>query len=103
MAEAQRPICEVCGVHPVEKSGCGKYWRKKCRSCRKRPYTIHKKDACEICGFVAEHRCQLDVDHIDGDKKNNDPSNLRTVCANCHRLETYQKKHFLNRKDRGLE
>ena len=28
---------------------------------------------------------QLDVHHLDEDKANNDPSNLQTVCANCHR------------------
>jgi len=32
--------------------------------------------------------CQLDVDHIDGDSSNNDPSNYMTLCANCHRRKT---------------
>ncbi|MHC5058639.1 MAG: HNH endonuclease signature motif containing protein [Planctomycetota bacterium] len=27
----------------------------------------------------------LDVHHRDGDKTNNDPDNLSTVCATCHR------------------
>jgi 5-methylcytosine-specific restriction endonuclease McrA len=31
----------------------------------------------------------LDVDHIDGDRFNNDPANLQTLCANCHRLKTH--------------
>jgi 5-methylcytosine-specific restriction endonuclease McrA len=31
---------------------------------------------------------QLDVDHIDGNHANDDPSNLQTLCANCHRLKT---------------
>ena len=26
-----------------------------------------------------------DVDHIDGDPKNNDPINWRLLCPNCHR------------------
>lgn len=26
----------------------------------------------------------LQLDHIDGNKKNNDPSNLRLLCPNCH-------------------
>ncbi|NDB84204.1 MAG: HNH endonuclease [Alphaproteobacteria bacterium] len=32
---------------------------------------------------------QLEVDHIDTNKSNNDPSNLQTLCANCHRYKTY--------------
>lgn len=51
-------------------------------------YKLHKKSTCEKCSFVPEDICQLDVDHIDGNKYNNDPSNLQTLCANCHRLKT---------------
>lgn len=43
--------------------------------------------SCERCGFHPKHPCQMDVHHKDGDHKNNDPSNLETLCANCHRLE----------------
>ncbi len=35
------------------------------------------------------HPCQLDVDHRDGDKANDAPANLQTLCANCHRLKTF--------------
>lgn len=51
-------------------------------------YKLHKKSACERCNFIPEHLCQLDVDHIDGDHSNSEPSNLQTLCANCHRLKT---------------
>jgi 5-methylcytosine-specific restriction endonuclease McrA len=54
---------------------------------RKRPYRKHVGDVCARCGFVAEDLCQLDVHHKDGDHDNNDPANLETLCANCHRLE----------------
>ena len=55
----------------------------------KRLYDGFKKDFCERCDFKAEHSCQLDVHHRDGDKRNNQPSNLETLCANCHRLESF--------------
>jgi hypothetical protein len=59
---------------------------------RVKPYGITKKSYCECCGFISVHYCQLDVDHIDGNHENNDPNNLQTLCANCHRLKTYIQK-----------
>jgi hypothetical protein len=54
-----------------------------------RPYSVHRKDKCEICGFVPISVTQLDVHHIDGNHHNNEPTNLQTLCANCHRLVTW--------------
>ena len=51
-------------------------------------YRDFKLDYCEHCGFLPKHPCQLDVDHIDGNHFNDDPSNLQTLCANCHRFKT---------------
>ena len=51
-------------------------------------YRRHLGTSCECCGFTPEHPAQLDIDHRDGDHKNDDPSNLQTLCANCHRLKT---------------
>lgn len=59
---------------------------------KKRPYSKYKKNQCESCGFAALDSCQLDIDHIDGIRTNNDPSNLQTLCANCHRLKTKLNK-----------
>lgn len=56
-----------------------------------KPYRLHKKEACEKCGFSALHPAQLHVDHIDGDNSNNDPENLQTLCANCHAYKTAMK------------
>ena len=59
----------------------------------RKDYRKHVGDSCERCGFIALYPCQLDVDHIDDDRTNNDPSNLQTLCANCHRLVTYLRKY----------
>lgn len=61
-----------------------------------RTYRKHLKSCCEFCGFIPAHTCQLDIDHIDKNRKNNKPSNLQTLCANCHRLKTFLNKDWLN-------
>ena len=92
------PTCSSCNEAPAAKHGISKLgyqrYRSVCHWCHKnkRPhlnYRSHKKDTCEECGFVAKHRCQLDVDHLDGDHNNNSTKNLITLCANCHRLKTH--------------
>jgi ribosomal protein L37E len=70
-------------------------WNKKCERCRFHAYRHFKKDFCELCGFVAVHASQLDIDHIDGNHSNNDESNLQTLCANCHRLKTHLNKDYM--------
>jgi len=45
---------------------------------------------CSECGWSKEHpetrRVPLEIDHIDGDAENNQESNLRLLCPNCHSL-----------------
>lgn len=56
----------------------------------KRPWREHVGDHCERCGFIPEDLRQLDPHHIDENKNNNDPSNIETLCANCHRVVKHQ-------------
>jgi hypothetical protein len=70
----------------------------RCWSCRCE-YRRYKKDHCEMCGFIPVVAAQLDVDHVDGDRTNNNESNLQTLCANCHRLKTHLSKDHLKGRD----
>jgi hypothetical protein len=69
-------------------------------------YRGYKKDHCEnelcpIKGRIYEAYI-LDVDHKDGNKENDDPSNFVTLCCLCHRLKTYSSRDFVNLKHREI-
>jgi len=97
MPKSVRGTCP-CGA-PVRSKGRSEYgtklWDRICWKCKANSYHKHKKDYCELCGFVAIVAAQLDVDHIDGDRTNNHIDNLQTLCANCHRLKTHMNEDHL--------
>lgn len=95
-----RGFCIKCGVNQQKKHSSGRY-QALCSPCDKRRfngknynnlYEKYKLKECNRCNFEAKHKCQLDVHHIDGNHHNNDPNNLETLCANCHRLEHFGKE-----------
>lgn len=67
-------------------------WSYRCSQCKHRKHRRNVSLICELCGFKATHKCQIDVDHIDGNHANSSKHNLQFLCSNCHRLKT-----FLNR------
>lgn len=101
-SQQYRPLCKHCRVSLAKPNGKSKHgfqkWHKYCASCAKAAYNskfgylLHKKNKCEKCGFIPEDKCQLDVVYKNGDKKNKDKSNLKTLCANCNRLHTKKMK-----------
>jgi hypothetical protein len=108
-------MCSECGIRKCystgrKKDGSPRY-RKKCHRCagrtrnllsvkQRKYYSSYLRKLelmqCEECGFKAEHPCQLDVDHIDGNKENNDLTNHKILCSNCHRLKTVKNNDHLN-------
>jgi hypothetical protein len=101
-----RPLCIACHGNPVAinyRSGDKIRYRKVCAACSRKGkrgkaqamawqragYT--KKTICDKCGFKAKKLTQMFVFYLDGNLKNNDWLNLKTVCANC-RIEVNDSK-----------
>ena len=86
-------LCKECGTEAVRFKGYAANgeprWDGKCSSCHRGDYNFpwlkHRKSSCEGCGHTPFFIRSLDVHQRDGDKSNNDPYNLMTLCATCHR------------------
>jgi hypothetical protein len=54
----------------------------------KKHLIIERGHKCESCGNVKwmGYLIALEVEHIDGDRTNNDKKNLKLLCPNCHSL-----------------
>lgn len=83
-------LCK-CG-EPRAKKGVDGYgrtrYRTQCYKCMHQQRLIQKKDSCEKCGIKPEDKKQLHKDHIDGDRSNNNASNIQTLCVECHKEKT---------------
>jgi 5-methylcytosine-specific restriction endonuclease McrA len=74
-------------------------------------YRKHRKTCCENvdgrlgfkCTYEIMYSGQLQVDHIDGDPSNNDPSNLQTLCCNCHAYKTHMYKDYATAGRKALK
>jgi hypothetical protein len=100
----KRPLCKNCNAKPrayAYRRDTKIYWRSLCDTCirKKNQQKVSgvakwqlagykKKNRCELCGFKATVREQLDVYHVDGNRNNVTAYNLKTVCANCQRLKS---------------
>jgi hypothetical protein len=49
----------------------------------KRVIKVEAKHSCIVC----RERVSLQLHHIDGNRENNDPSNIVCLCGNCHGME----------------
>ena len=82
---------EECLVNPHH------FGAKQHNKLRKKLIKHGVKDAsCETCGVRQwmGKPAPIELDHIDGDKWNNELSNLRILCPNCHaQTDTYRGKN----------
>lgn len=95
-----RKLCPTCNFsRPVGVNriiGDKIYYRKQCDHCLRNKKKLkpmapswfksgyRKKEKCEKCGFKAKYpEDQLRVFYLDGNLRNNNWSNLKTLCLNC--------------------
>ena len=92
-------MCPLCTENPVSINYHRKgvtYYRQMCAACSRKGRKVkavppewykkgyRKKPVCDRCGFKAEHvNEQMRVVYVDGNIKNTDWLNLKTVCLNC--------------------
>ena len=102
MSGYTKGLCECGNVQESKgKNYLGKQtYSRYCSTCKRsktQKNNLLKIDVqCNHCNFIPKHPSQMDIDHIDGNHKNNDKSNLQVLCANCHRLKTYQNQDWIS-------
>lgn len=76
-------------------------------------YVVLARDGyrCVRCGITKDEHMEkygrdISVDHIDGDRSNNQPSNLQTLCLRCHgkkdATKCYSDRSRLSSKFQGV-
>jgi 5-methylcytosine-specific restriction endonuclease McrA len=93
--EIERPLCG-CGKPVMRKDYTLKgfpVWASSCSNCR---YVarLNRKDKCEKCGTTKN----LNIDHKDGNRSNNNPDNLETLCWPCHKDKTTKNGEWFNQR-----
>lgn len=115
--EPARPWQNYCTVSCRRKSPNEKARMQKYQKLRKDFVNeIKVKKGCFICGYNA-HPAALDFNHVRGVKHFNISQDSKValdkllaeidkcdvLCSNCHRIHTYENRHWqVNRKDRNV-
>ncbi len=109
---SQKKICKFCG-NGFKRKRCGKrledytrflkreYCNQSCANSKKNPRNRttfylrarkYIKNVCEGCKIGTG----LDVHHIDGNIKKNNPENIMTLCHSCHMKLHWRQNPYLN-------
>lgn len=102
----ERKLCPVCHTNPVAINYVNEgitHYRNSCSSCIRKGRKLKpeppawaktgykKKPSCEKCNFKFKFPEQSVVFHVDGNLKNNNWTNLKTICLNCQQ-EVYKSR-----------
>lgn len=94
----KRDLCPSCHLNLVAVNYIHDgitHYRNRCSSCIRKGKKLRpqqpawvlagykKKERCEMCNFRAKTNKQMFVYYVDGNLKNNNWLNLKTICANC--------------------
>lgn len=104
---AETPGCRECGA-PTRRGQRHGNFNTYCDGCIEEGHHLHRKELheydtdkgrkgyllrhqkrrCEVCRRATwqRHPIPLELDHIDGNADNNERTNLRLICPNCHAL-----------------
>ena len=101
-----RTLCPTCNESPVAVNYIKDetvHYRTRCSACIRKGRGVKKippawaksgykkKDRCELCSFKFKLVSQCNVFYVDGNLKNTNWSNFKTVCLNCQQ-ELYKSK-----------
>lgn len=74
--------------NPINANGLLKPW------ARRYVFSVNQ-NKCKLCGWgeknLSTGKVPLEIDHIDGNYRNNNFSNIRLLCPNCHALTSTYK------------
>ena len=82
---------QVCSAHRTRKKLEVDNWKMQ-QGCANSDH--HYGFPC-VCSTIIEP-ATLEINHIDGNNSNRDPSNIEVLCSMCHRTATLRQEHHLN-------
>jgi len=59
---------------------------------------LAREPLCRHCALNNRVTAATDVDHVDGDDGNNDPSNHQSLCRSCHSAKTARENGGFGRE-----
>ena len=75
------------------------------KSSHKKVLILERGHRCEMCNLDVWNNMpiSLELDHIDGDNRNNCKENLRLLCRNCHAsTDTWKGRNIVKKRDQYI-